>query len=105
GRSNADAGFLGARHSLVHIPQVHDERTRNLENARVSANPQVSERRAALLERLEQRFHQEQHGAQIVTDHRETYAAALRLMRTDKLRAFDVGHESTQIRNLYGPSQ
>ena len=34
GRSNADAGFLGARHGLVHIPQIHDERARNLENAR-----------------------------------------------------------------------
>jgi Protein of unknown function (DUF1501) len=42
----------------------------------------------SMLDRLEQRFHQEQHGAQIVADHRDTYAAALRLMHTDKLRAF-----------------
>ena len=26
-------------------------------------------------------------------------------MRTDKLRAFDVGHESAQVRNSFGPSQ
>ena len=105
GRSNADAGFLSARHGLVHISQIHNERERNLENVRAHANQPLAERRAMLLDRLEQRFHQEQHGSQIVADHRDTYAAALRLMRTDKLQAFDVGQESVQIRNSYGPSQ
>jgi hypothetical protein len=105
GRSNADSGFLGARHGLVHIPQIHNERSRNLENVRAPVNPPLGERRAALLDRLEQRFQEEQHGAEIIVNHRETYAQALRLMRTDKLRAFDVGQESARMRDSYGPSQ
>lgn len=101
-RSVVDSGFLGARHGMVHIGEVHAERSRNLENVRLPVGQALSERRVGLLERMEQRFQVQQHGDEIVTNHREAYAQALRLMRTDKLRAFDVGHEPVQVRNAYG---
>src|SRR5581483_3702888 len=41
-------------------------------------------------------------GATPVADHRAVYQSALRLMRSSKLQAFDVGKEPEAVRNLYG---
>jgi uncharacterized protein (DUF1501 family) len=105
GRSVADSGFLGARHGLVHIPQIHDSLTRNLENVRAHGPVPAFDARANLLDRLEQRFNDQYHGAENLGNHRETYQQALRMMRSPKLSAFEVSREPEHVRASYGPSQ
>lgn len=105
GPAVADSGFLGARHALMRIGQVHDTAERNLENVRPSVPFPAFDRRAGVLDRLEQSFLQQHHGATPVANHRETYQQAMRLMRSPRLQAFEVGREPARLRDRYGPSQ
>src|SRR5262249_26112697 len=81
GRTGTGSGFRGARHGLVHIPQVQDTLARNLENVRSPVAADALQTRVNVLDRLEQRFNEQYHGAGNLANHRETYQQALRLMR------------------------
>jgi Protein of unknown function (DUF1501) len=102
GATSASGGFLGARHNLVHIPHVQNEGSRNLELVRPALPMPAFDRRAALLDKLEASFEREHHGLRPIVDHRAAYQAAQRLMRSSKLKAFDLKNEPDKARAAYG---
>ena len=101
----AGAGYLGGKHGIVRVGQIHVEVERNLDSVRPHLPFPQFDRRVELLDHLEGRFAQQHHGPAIVADHQATYRQALRLMRSGKLAAFDLRREPTRVRESYGETQ
>jgi uncharacterized protein (DUF1501 family) len=99
------SGFLGAaRAPFVLAADV----TRKVENIRPNAAVDVFDKRAAVLDSLDETFIRDHGGtsgaaAALAADaHRTTYRQALRLMRSAKLDAFDISREPAAVRESYG---
>lgn len=97
--SSIGSGFLGMTFApfVVGNPNqmpAHVERPRNVNDARFS-------RRLELMHDLEYDF-AEAGGAARVRDHRAVYGSAANMVRSPRLRAFDLSHEPAALRDRYG---
>ena len=92
-----DPGYRGPRHQ----PLVLDDVDRGLENAQAAVPEAEFNQRATLLQSLEQRF-AEQYQTTSAEAHLSGINAALRLMRSDRSRAFDLSQEPVSSRQAYG---
>jgi hypothetical protein len=92
-----DPGYCGPSHQ----PLALADPARGLENLQPAAPPDDFRDRADVLDRLEQSFART-HQAPVAEAHRITLARALRLIRSDKARAFDLTAEPARAREAYG---
>ena len=92
-----DPGYRGPRHQ----PLVLDDVDRGLQNARASVPEADFNRRATLLQSLEQQF-VDRFQTTPAEAHQSGIDAALRLMRSDRCRAFDLSEEPASSRQAYG---
>ncbi len=92
-----DPGYRGAAHQ----PLALADPAKGLPDLKPAAAPDDFRDRADVLERLEQGFART-HPAPAAEAHRTTLARALRLMRSDKARAFDLSREKAAAREAYG---
>jgi hypothetical protein len=93
----ADPGFLGPRHQAL----VHPDAARKLDNLEPVPNAQDFGDRATVLDRLEAGFARTYKSA-AADSHRTTFQRAMRLMQSDRCRAFDLSLESEASRAAYG---
>lgn len=94
-----DPGYRGPRHQ----PLVLNNAAQGLENATPSVAGGEFDRRADLLNDLEQRFTRSSQAAAAAA-HETGLASALRLMRSDRSHAFDLSREPDDSRRAYGDS-
>jgi hypothetical protein len=92
-------GFLGPRHQPLF---VHDPK-RGVENLRAMVALPAVDGRLGLLDELERGFAGE-YQVPLSQTHRSVYERAVRLMRTEKARAFDLTLEPLKTRAAYGES-
>jgi hypothetical protein len=91
------AGYLGPRHQAL----VHADPSRPPANLAPPAAAGDFDRRAAVLERLEADF-RGAYRAEAAEAHRATFARAVRMMRSEHCRAFDLAAEPEKVRAAYG---
>lgn len=96
-RDGTRAGFLGARHQPLVIP----EPTRGVENLAAGVNAQRFERQFELLGELERSFYQA-YQAPASQAHSTTLQGAVRLMRARETQAFELAREPVATRDRYG---
>jgi uncharacterized protein (DUF1501 family) len=93
-------GYLGPRHQPLALTDL----SRGMENLRPAVPADDFDDRAGLLEEMERGFART-HKAGAARGHHTTFQAALRLMRSDKARAFDLSAEPVASRRQYGESR
>ena len=87
-----------------HAPLLVGDPARGVENLQPAVDRAAFDERAALLDKAEQRL-LEQYGAEAINAHRATYQKAVRLLHSNKARAFEIDQESEAARKMYGDSQ
>jgi uncharacterized protein (DUF1501 family) len=97
---HADPAYLGPKHAPLQI----DFPTKAAERLQASMPLHELGNRATFRERAEQRF-AAQYGGDAIAAHRTVYQQALRLLNSDKVKAFDLNQEPSKLREAYGPSQ
>lgn len=97
--SNASPGFFGAKYGGVPIGKPED----GLKNiARPSSVSNESfQKRLALADVLNQNFH-EQFQHPMIGEYNELFEEALRIMKSEDIKAFDVTKESDSMKEKYG---
>ncbi|HEX3997246.1 MAG TPA: DUF1501 domain-containing protein [Pirellulales bacterium] len=98
--SNLGAGYLGP----ANAPLTVDDPTRGVENLKSDDSMPAFDRKAALLDGLDENF-AERNKAPAAVAHREVYQSAVRLMHSPKVKAFDLTAESPALRAAYGTSR
>src|SRR5262245_59220198 len=96
-RDGTLAGFLGARHQPLFIP----EPTRGVENLAANVDAQRFERQYQLLGELERSFYQA-YQAPAGQAHATTVQSAVRMMRARETEAFELAREPAATRDRYG---
>jgi Protein of unknown function (DUF1501) len=91
------AGYAGPFHAPVEVADPG----RGVENLQAQGGLGSFDRRAGLLEELEQGFVDRQRAAGPQA-HQATYRRAAELMHSAKAKAFDIGDEPASLRNAYG---
>lgn len=91
------AGYLGPRHQAL----AHAYAGEPLENLNPPPAADDFAARAAVLAKLEESGTTMQHSASAAA-HRTTFARAVKLMQSDRCRAFDLSQESAATREAYG---
>jgi hypothetical protein len=92
-----DPGFRGPQHA----PLALADPSRGLENLKPVVADDDFKDRVGVLEKLEQNFARTSK-ASAAEAHQTTLARALRLMRSDKAKAFDLSQEPAASRAVYG---
>jgi uncharacterized protein (DUF1501 family) len=87
----------------VHAPLRVEDPARALENLRHAGSAAGFDHKTALLDEMERGFTGRKQ-APAATAHREVYRAAARLMRSAKVKAFDLSAEPPAVRKTYGGS-
>jgi uncharacterized protein (DUF1501 family) len=95
-----DPGFRGPRHQPLSLADP----ARGLDNLAPAVPTNDFNDRVSVLEQLEQGFARSRQSA-AAEAHRSTFHAALRLMRSDKAKAFDLAREPAASRRPYGESR
>jgi uncharacterized protein (DUF1501 family) len=99
-------GFLGPQYAPLIVgssgPGQSDDalRVQNVESHPGTDASQV-DRRLSLLQSFEADFAAARPGL-MVDSHRSAYASAVRMMRSDGIKAFDLGDEPAELRDRYG---
>jgi hypothetical protein len=95
-------GFFGAKYAAAPIgsPEEGLKDSRRAE----AVTPDHFERRLALADRLNRRFHERYPNADVKA-YEELYREAVALMNSKDLKAFDLREESKATRELYGPGR
>jgi uncharacterized protein (DUF1501 family) len=97
---NLGSGYLGPANAPLNV----EDPTRGVDNIK-SADPLAEfDRKAALLDELDQSFI-ERNQALAAVAHREVYQSAVRLMHSPKVKAFDLTAEQPSLRTAYGTSR
>lgn len=91
------SGFLGSRYQPLHVADP----ARGVENLSPLVNEGQFNRRLTLLEEMEQGFF-DRYNAAATSDHKTTYDRAVKLMRSQQVRAFDLSQEPASVRGRYG---
>jgi uncharacterized protein (DUF1501 family) len=94
---NLGSGYLGPAHSPLNV----EDPARGVANLRPVDSLAGFDRRAELLDDMEQSFVQRKQAA-AAKAHREAYLSAARLMHSEKARAFDLAREPASVRKAYG---
>jgi len=97
--ANASPGFFGAKYSGVPLGRP-DQGLQDVKRAS-SVSEEDFERRLKLADALNQNFH-EKHKNVEAQAYDELYKEAVRLMRSDDLKAFDVNREPQSAKKAYG---
>lgn len=97
--SNASAGFFGVKFAGVPLGRA-DEGLKDSVRA-PSVNEQDFDRRLKLADALNQEFHRK-HSYTQTEAYNELYQEAVRLMRSEDLKAFDITREPKSSKNAYG---
>jgi len=92
-----DAGYRGPRHQPLVVADVE----RGMENLQPAVPGTEFENRSRVLEQLAAGFARTSRSP-VAEAHRATLAGALRLMRSDRSRAFDLAQEPAGVRDRYG---
>jgi hypothetical protein len=93
-------GYLGTQHA----PLMVADPTQGIPNLQPAVDPPAFAEQAALLDTAEKQF-QQRLGIPAAEAHRTSYQQAMRLMRSDKLQAFEIEREPQAVRERYGPSK
>ena len=99
GAANASAGFFGVKYSGVPLGRP-DEGLKDSVRAD-SVTEEDFGRRLKLADALNQDFHRQHHNVEAAA-YDELYKEAVRLMRSDDLKAFDISREPQSSRDAYG---
>ncbi len=100
--NNAAGGFMGAKYSGVPIGEPGEGLQDSMKPGSISQGD--FDKRLSLADSLNKQFHtQVNNGA--IREHKALYDDALRLMRCEDLKAFDVKQEPSEVKSLYGPSR
>jgi hypothetical protein len=91
------AGFLGARHQPLYIP----EPMRGVENLAANVDAQRFQRQFQLLSELERSFHRS-YQAPASQAHATTLESSVRMMRAREVQAFELDREPEGLRDRYG---
>jgi uncharacterized protein (DUF1501 family) len=98
GGPSQGAGFLGVQHGPFFVPRAAAPQNtappRNVDDTRF-------DRRRAALDQMEAQFLAES-GEQQVQGRRDVYAQTIRMMRSPRLKVFDVSDEPEKVRKAYG---
>lgn len=100
--NNASGGFMGAKFSGVPIGEPGQGLQDSMKPGSVSESD--FNKRLSLADALNKQFHTQVSHASI-REHANLYNDALRLMKCEDLKAFDVKQEPTEVKDLYGPSR
>src|SRR5262245_4831483 len=96
-RDGTGAGFLGARHQPLYVP----EPMRGVENLAANVDGQRFERQVQLLRELERASYQS-YQAPVGQAHATTVESSVRMMRAREVQAFELARESEAMRDRYG---
>ena len=91
------SGYLGS----VYQPLFVYDPAKGVENLRANSTDSVTTRRLGLLGELEQGFARSRQ-SQISVDHGNVYGRAVQMMRSEKVKAFDLTQEPIALRAAYG---
>ncbi len=100
--NNASGGFMGAKFSGVPIGEPGQGLQDSMKPGSVSDSDFA--KRLSLADSLNKQFHTQVNNTAI-REHANLYNDALRLMKCEDLKAFDVKQEPTEAKDLYGPSR
>jgi len=92
--------YLGPKHA----PLIVNDPSKGIENLRPAVAGGAFNDRFELLESAEKKFEQKYDSAAALA-HETAYQQALRLMRSEKAKAFEIERESEIVRHNYGDSQ
>lgn len=97
-----NGGFMGAKFAGVPIGDPNA----GLQDSTIPGSMSEADfnKRLKLADTLNKQFHTVVNSPAI-RDHEGLYADALRIMRSEDLKAFDLGKEPTEIKDAYGPSR
>jgi uncharacterized protein (DUF1501 family) len=93
-------GYLGAQHAPLMITDL----SQGIPNLQPAVDASAFADQAALLEAAEKQF-LERYGIPAAEAHRTSHLQAMRLMRSDQLKAFEIEREPKAVRDRYGPSK
>ena len=100
--NNASGGFMGAKYSGVPIGEPGEGLQDSMKPGSISQGD--FDKRLSLADSLNKQFHTQVNNSSI-REHKALYDDALRLMRCEDLKAFDVKQEPSEVKGLYGPSR
>jgi hypothetical protein len=100
--NNAGGGFLGAKYSGVPIGEPGEGLQDSMRPGSISEGD--FQKRLQLADAMNKQFHTQVNN-QSIREHKGLYDDALRLMRCEDLKAFDVKKEPTEVQDLYGRSR
>ena len=97
-----NGGFMGAKFAGVPIGDPNS----GLQDSTIPSSMSEDDfnKRLKLADTLNKQFHTVVNSPAI-RDHQGLYTDALRIMRSEDLKAFDLGKEPTEIKDAYGPSR
>ncbi len=99
GAANASAGFFGVKYAGVPLGRPEEGLKDSLRADSVTAED--FDRRLKLADALNLDFHRQHHNVE-ASSYDELYKEAVRLMRSDDLKAFDITQEPKSSRDAYG---
>ena len=97
-----NGGFMGAKYAGVPIGDPNSGLQDSIMPGSISEED--FNKRLKLADSLNKQFHTVVNSPAI-RDHEGLYTDALRIMRCEDLKAFDLGKEPTEIKDAYGPSR
>ena len=97
-----NGGFMGAKFAGVPIGDPNS----GLQDSTIPSSMSEDDfnKRLKLADAMNKQFHTVVNSPAI-RDHQGLYTDALRIMRSEDLKAFDLGKEPTEIKDAYGPSR
>ncbi|MES2709729.1 MAG: DUF1501 domain-containing protein [Verrucomicrobiota bacterium] len=97
-----NGGFMGAKFAGVPIGDPNSGLQDSIKPGSISDEDFT--KRLKLADSLNKQFHT-QVNSSAIRDHEGLYTDALRIMRSEDLKAFDLGKEPTEVKEFYGPSR
>jgi Protein of unknown function (DUF1501) len=97
GAAGGGAGFMESRFA----PLVLGSATEGVRNSRMNVSEKEFNERLMLAQQFDEAFHQK-YNQKNVRAYKDMYDDALRLMRSEDLKAFDIGMEPSDVRKAYG---
>ena len=97
-----NGGFMGAKYAGVPIGDPNSGLQDSIMPGSISEDD--FNKRLKLADSLNKQFHTVVNSPAI-RDHEGLYTDALRIMRCEDLKAFDLGKEPTEVKDAYGPSR
>jgi hypothetical protein len=99
-RGGSGAGYLGVDYDPFAVTSAG----RPPDNSTLPTPEERFTRRLGLLDKLETEY-SKSGGKQEVEDHRKLYEKTARMVKSPKMKAFDLSEESAAVRDAYGDSQ